>query len=245
VRNVVVTGGTRGLGMAIARKLATEGYRVIAVARQQNDRFLSCVRETDAAAPGSLSFRAFDLNDIAGIPNFVASVSEEFGHWHGLVNNAGLGTSGILATLADPQIERLLRLNVTSPITLTKYAVRAMMVGGTGGRIVNISSVVASTGYSGLSVYAASKAALVGFTRSLAREIGPLGITVNCVAPGFVDTDMTEGLKPGQREQIMRRSALRRLPDPDDVGAAVAFLVSDAARNVTGTTVTVDAGNTA
>jgi 3-oxoacyl-[acyl-carrier protein] reductase len=245
VRNVVVTGGTRGLGIAIARKLAADGYRAIAVARQQNDHFAACVQQAEATAPGSLRFAAFDLNDIAFIPKFVASLSEEFGPLHGLVNNAGLGTSGILATLADPQIERLLRLNVTSPITLTKYAVRAMMVGGAGGRIVNISSVVASTGYSGLSVYAASKAALAGFTRSLAREIGPLGITVNCVAPGFVDTDMTGGMKPAQRAQIIRRSALRRLPDAKDVAAAVAFLVSDAAGNVTGTTVTVDAGNTA
>jgi 3-oxoacyl-[acyl-carrier protein] reductase len=133
---------------------------------------------------------------------------------------------------------------VVSPIVLTKYAVRSMMVGGSG-RIVNIGSVVAVTGYSGLSVYAASKAAFGGFTRSLARELGPLGITVNSVAPGFVVTDMTSELKGAQHDQIVRRSALRRLPVGEDVAEAVAFLFSDKARNITGTTMTVDAGNTA
>ncbi len=241
MRNVVVTGGTRGLGLAIAQRLAADGFRAIAVARHENDAFAAAAK----LAAGSMRFRACDLSDVAGIPRLVASLTEEFGPWYGLVNNAGLGTSGILATLADPAIERLLQLNIAAPIMLTKYAVRAMMVAGGGGRIVNLSSIVAATGYSGLSVYAATKAALAGFTRSLAREVGPLGITVNCVAPGFVDTDMTQGMKPGQRDQIARRSALKRLPEAADVAGAVAYLLSDGARNITGTTVTVDAGNTA
>ena len=113
------------------------------------------------------------------------------------------------------------------------------------GRIVNISSIVAATGYSGLSAYSATKASLLGFTRSLAREVGQLGITVNAVAPGFVATEMTRGLGERQREQIMRRSALQRLPEAQDVAAAVEFLLSDKAKNITGTTLTVDAGNTA
>ena len=120
----------------------------------------------------------------------------------------------------DAEVERLVRLNVLSPIALTKYAVRSMMAAGGGGRIVLISSVVATTGYSGLSVYGATKAALVGFARSLAREVGALDITVNAVAPGFVDTEMTRGLDDGQRAQIARRSALKRLPEADDVAAA-------------------------
>jgi 3-oxoacyl-[acyl-carrier protein] reductase len=142
------------------------------------------------------------------------------------------------------QIERLTRINVLSPILLTKYAVRAMMT-AQGGRIVNISSVVAFTGYSGLSAYSATKASLVGFTRSLARELGPLGITVNAVAPGFVDTEMTQELGQKQRAQLVRRSALRRLPEIEDVANAVAFLLDEKARNITGTLVTVDAGSTA
>ena len=135
-------------------------------------------------------------------------------------------------------------LNVVSSITLTKYVARSMMTGH-GGRIVNITSVVASTGYSGLSVYSATKTALGGFTRSLARELGPLGITVNAVAPGFVDTEMTRELSPAQRAQIERRSSLKRMPEIADIANAVDFLFSEKARNITGTTTTVDAGNTA
>jgi 3-oxoacyl-[acyl-carrier protein] reductase len=114
-----------------------------------------------------------------------------------------------------------------------------------GGRIVNVSSIVATTGYSGLSVYSATKASLIGFTRSLAREVGPLGITVNAVSPGFVDTDMTTDLTPTQRNQVARRSALQRMPEVDDIAAAVDFLFSAKAKNITGTVMTVDAGNTA
>lgn len=244
MRNVLVSGGSRGLGLAIARKLAAEGYQVITVARHDSSELASLVQGARETGVGAVHFRAFDLGEVGAIPGFVAALVRDFGPLHGLVNNAGLGTAGILATMHDQQIEKLLHLNVVSPIVLTKYAVRSMMVGGSG-RIVNIGSVVAVTGYSGLSVYAASKAAFGGFTRSLARELGPLGITVNSVAPGFVDTDMTSELKGGHRDQIVRRSALRRLPVAEDVAEAVAFLFSEKAGNITGTTLTVDAGNTA
>jgi 3-oxoacyl-[acyl-carrier protein] reductase len=129
-------------------------------------------------------------------------------------------------------------------MALTKYAVRSMMADG-GGRIVNISSVAAFTGYDGLSVYSATKAAMLGFTRSLAREVGPLGITVNAVAPGFIDTTMTGELTQVQRAKIIGRSALRRMAEPGDVAAAVDFLFGETARNITGISMTVDAGNTA
>jgi 3-oxoacyl-[acyl-carrier protein] reductase len=141
-------------------------------------------------------------------------------------------------------MERLIRLNTLSPMVMTKQVLRSMMADG-GGRIVNIASIVASTGYSGLAVYSATKASLIGFTRSLAREVGKMNVTVNAVAPGFVDTDMTQGLKDEQREQIVRRSALRRLVEVGDVASAIEFLLSDGAKNITGTVLTVDAGNTA
>ena len=150
----------------------------------------------------------------------------------------------MLSNMRNDDIARLIRINTLSPMVVTKAAVRSMMSDG-GGRIVNIASIVAFTGYSGLSVYSASKASLIGFTRSLAREVGKLGITVNAVAPGFVDTEMTRGMKEEQREQIVRRSALKRLVDVEDVANAVEFLLSDGAKNITGTVVTVDAGNTA
>jgi 3-oxoacyl-[acyl-carrier protein] reductase len=169
---------------------------------------------------------------------------KEFGPIYGLVNNAGLGTAGVLTIMRDEQIEGLARLNTVAPIILSKYVLRSMMV-ERAGRIVNVSSIIASTGYSGLSAYAATKASLIGFTRSLAREVGQLGITVNAIAPGFVDTEMTHDLSGGQRETIMRRSALRRMVDVDDVAGGVEFLLSDKAKNITGITLTVDAGNTA
>ena len=137
-----------------------------------------------------------------------------------------------------------MRLNTVSAIIMTKYAVRSMMATG-GGRIVNVASITGFTGYSGLSVYAATKASIIGFTRSLAREVGPLGINVNAVAPGFLDTEMTGSLNVEQRDQIARRSALHRLAEVDDVADAVEFLLSDKAKNITGTVLTVDAGNTA
>jgi len=151
----------------------------------------------------------------------------------------------MLTLMRDDQIETLARVNMIAPIILTKYVLRSMLI-ERAGRIVNIASIVGgSTGYSGLSAYAATKASLIGFTRSLAREVGQLGITVNAVAPGFVDTQMTRDLTAEQRGQIERRSALRRLPGVDDIAGSVEFLLSERARNITGITLTVDAGNTA
>ena len=243
VRNILVTGGSRGLGLATASRLAEAGFSVIAVARKPSDALQAQMALCGGTA-GRLSFRACDLSDTDRLGTFVSDVTAEFGHLYGVVNNAGIGTSGILATMPNAQIDALIRLNVVSPITLTKYAVRSMMVGGAG-RIVNISSIVGVTGYGGLSVYAASKAALGGFTRSLARELGPLGITVNTVSPGFIATEMTGEMTEPQIRKIASRSALKRMADASDVAGAVAFFVSDAARNITGTTLTVDAGNTA
>jgi 3-oxoacyl-[acyl-carrier protein] reductase len=169
---------------------------------------------------------------------------DSFGEIYGLVNNAGRSTESLLATTHNSDIEALVRLNVLAPIVLTKYVVRHMMADGAG-RIINISSIIAATGYNGLSVYAATKAAATGFTRSLAREVGKLGITVNAIAPGFVDTELTKGLSDEARQRIAGRSALRRLAEAEDVAAMVEYLLGDGGRNITGTVVTVDAGNTA
>jgi len=241
MRNVIVTGASRGLGLAITRRLVAEGFRVIAVARRESDALRG---EIDAAPPGALAFAPFDLGEIDAIPGFVAALKKRHGAPYGLVNNAGLGTEGLLANMHNSQIEEVLRINVTAPIILTKYVVRQMMAGD-GGRVVNISSIIASTGYNGLSAYGASKAALIGFTKSLAREVGRLGITVNAVAPGFIATEMTAALQDDDRARIMARAALRRLAEPADVANAVSYLLADNARNITGTVLTVDAGATA
>jgi 3-oxoacyl-[acyl-carrier protein] reductase len=244
MRNIIVSGGSRGLGLAIVSTLAAAGYRVIAIARTETEELRSVAQKADREQCGAVQFRAFDLGNTGAIAELVRELRKEFGPLYGLVNNAGIGTAGVLTIMRDEQIESLVRLNTLAPIILSKYVVRSMMVEREG-RIVNISSIVASTGYSGLSAYSATKASLVGFTRSLAREVGQLGITVNAVAPGFVSTEMTHDLSGGQREQIMRRSALRRMAEAQDVAASVEFLLSEKARNITGITLTVDAGNTA
>jgi 3-oxoacyl-[acyl-carrier protein] reductase len=244
MRNVVVTGGSRGLGLAIAKKLAASGYCVIAVARRNSDQLAAAMAETSQERENAIRFAPFDLGDIEKVQGFVAGLRKSFGPIYGLVNNAALGTDGVLSLMSNSKIAGLVHLNTLSPIVFTKYVARAMMADG-GGRIVNVASIVAFTGYSGLSVYSATKASMVGFTRSLAREVGRMGVNVNAVAPGFLDTEMTEGMTDDQRAKVVRRSALQRLPVVEDVGDAVAFLLGDGARNITGSVLTVDAGSTA
>jgi len=241
-RNVVVTGGSRGLGLAIARRLASAGYGVVALARRMSDQLEAAMRENQER--GSLDFVAFDLGATKGIPQLARTLRKQFGPVYGLVNNAAVGTEGLLANMRDSQIEELLRVNTLAPIMLSKYLARAMMADG-GGRNVNVASIIGFTGYSGLSAYGASKASMLGFTRSLARELGRLGINVNAVAPGFLDTEMTQSMDDDQRRKIARRSALRRLADVEDVADAVEFLMGDKAKSITGTVLTVDAGSTA
>jgi 3-oxoacyl-[acyl-carrier protein] reductase len=244
MRNVIVTGGSRGLGLGIAGRLATSGYSVIAVARKTSAPLTAAIEAARRSTTGALNFVACDLGEIDKIPDLVRGLRKQFGPIYGLVNNAAVGTDGVLATMHNSKIETLVRVNTLAPIVLTKYVVRQMMADG-GGRIVNVSSIIGFTGYSGLSVYGATKASMLGFTRSLAREVGRLGVNVNAVAPGFMDTEMTQGLEGEQRAKVARRSALRRLPEVDDVANAVEFLLGEGGKSITGTVLTVDAGSTA
>ena len=248
MRSVIVTGGSRGLGLGISTRLAASGYRVIAIARSETDELRAAAAAAGKAGRGALHFRAFDLAETRGIAALVAGLHKEFRPLYGLVNNAGIGTSGVLAIMPDEQIERLLQINVQAPLVLSKYVVRRMM-SERSGRIVNISSIVASTGYHGLSGYSATKAALLGFTRSLAREVGQLGITVNAVAPGFVETRMTEAtarrmgvdweeFKKGAAE----RTPVRRVGQPADIAHAIAFFCSEESGFVSGQTLYVRGG---
>jgi 3-oxoacyl-[acyl-carrier protein] reductase len=241
---VVVTGASRGIGLGIAAALAEAGHRVVGVARSEGDGWRAAADRAAAAGKGDMRFAAFDLTQLDGIGALFARLRKEHGPIHGLVNNAGVSHAGVLGNTTIADMERVVRFNTLTPMVVAKHAARAMMAAGAG-RIVNISSIVASTGYSGLSVYSATKASMLGFTRSLARELGPLGVTVNAVAPGFVQTDMTSEMSDGDRQRVARRSALKRNIDVADVAAAVVFLMGDGGRNVTGAVLTVDAGNTA
>lgn len=245
MHNIVVTGGSRGIGLAIAETLANVGYNVynVIVIARNVETGLQAIKTTDGSSR-AINFISWDLSEIKSLAALAAKIRNEFGAVYGLVNNAGIGTAGILATMPDNDIQQLITMNTISPIILTKNIVR-QMINARSGRIVNISSIVANTGFPGLATYSATKASMIGFTKSLAREVGSLGITVNAVAPGFVDTEMTHSLNDKQREQIARRSALQRMATASDVAQAVEFLLSEKAKNITGTVVTVDAGNTA
>jgi 3-oxoacyl-[acyl-carrier protein] reductase len=244
MRNVLVTGASRGIGLAVARRLALTGYRVIAVARNETAELRRAADAARTQTSGDICFVSFDLEKLDDIANLVRSLRSAHGPIYGLVNNAGMSIEGLLAQLREKDIERIVRLNVLAPILVAKQAVRSMMASGEG-RIVNMASIVATTGFSGLSVYAATKASMLGFTHSLAREVGALGITVNAVAPGFIETALTAESNREQLEAIARRSALKRLPISEDVAHAVEFMLSEKARNITGVALTIDAGSTA
>jgi 3-oxoacyl-[acyl-carrier protein] reductase len=237
---VIITGASKGLGLAISQQAAANGYAVIAIARQFSEPF----RALKQAYPELVNFHAADLTDLDKIPELCKQLIKQYGRPYALINNAAAGHDGILATMPNSAIDHLMRLNIQSPILMSKYLVRSMLLNRKG-RIINISSIIAKTGFNGLSVYAASKAALEGFTKSLAREVGKAGITVNCVAPGYMQTDMTSSLQGDKLESVKRRSPLGKLATVDDAAAMVMYLLGEQASAITGTVLTVDAGSTA
>lgn len=240
MKTVIITGATRGLGLAIAKQAIIDGYRVIAIGRKLSAELDILIKEND----NLIFFEQYDLYELDKIQSFVTELVKQYGRPWALINNAATSYDGILATQHEKEISALLRLNIEAPILFTKYIVRSMLI-ERAGRIINVSSIISSTGFSGLSVYAATKAAMIGFTRSLAREVGKASITVNAIAPGYMETDMTSGLVDEKLAAIRRRSPLGHLAEPLDVAHAAIYLLSEQARNVTGVTITIDAGSTA
>ena len=200
--------------------------------------------EGDPGLADRFYYEAVDLSDRISCETFVRNVVERFNVIDILVNNAGVARDGVLGLFQPEDVDTVVDLNLKGTIHVTKPVVRRMLLAGAG-RIVNISSVVGISGYRGLAVYGATKAALDAMTRSLARELGPRGITVNSVAPGYLRTEMTHGLDEQDLDQIVRRTPLGRLGDPADVSAAVQFLVSDEAEFITGHVLVIDGGLTA
>ena len=235
---VIVTGARRGLGLAICKRLLADGYKIIAVARSESPELNALCEGTDVI------FERFDLAHTDKIHAWVNDLTARHGRIYGLVNNAALGADGVLATMHERDIAQSLLINLESPIVLTKYVSRSMLLGGAG-RIINVSSIIGSTGFSGLSVYGATKAGVVGFTKSLSRELGKAGITVNCVAPGYMETDMTKGIAPDKLAAIKRRSPAGKLVTVESVAASVSFLLGDDGAMINGATLTVDLGSTA
>jgi len=235
----IVTGASRGIGAAIADTLAQAGAKVAGTATTQ-DGAAAIAERLQAFGPGNAGYR-LDVNDPDGPAGLVAAVGEKQGVPTILVNNAGITRDQILMRMKDEDWDVIMETNLRSVFRMSKACLRGMMK-ARGGRIISIASVVGAMGNAGQSNYAAAKAGMMGFSRSLAREVGSRGITVNVVAPGFIDTDMTRALDEKQREALVHDIPLQRLGEPTDIAAAVLYLASAQGAYVTGQTLHVNGG---
>lgn len=235
----LVTGATRGIGQAIARQLGQHGATVVGTATTQNgadsiDRYLQ-----EAAINGM--GMVLNVNDAQLVDNTIKKIQEKVGEIAILVNNAGITRDNLLARMKDEEWDTVMDTNLKSVFRLSRAVLRPMMK-ARAGRIINISSVVGTIGNIGQTNYAAAKAGIFGFSKSLAREVGSRNITVNCIAPGFIDTDMTRALTEEQQQNLIQHVPLGRLGHPDEIAAAVVFLASPAAGYITGATLHVNGG---
>jgi 3-oxoacyl-[acyl-carrier protein] reductase len=241
-RVVIVTGGSRGLGAGIVRSYLESGDRVATCSRSGTAE--TAAWAADPRFAGRFLFHPADLSSAADATAFVKAVSDRWGRIDVLINNAGVARDGILGMATDDDIDTVVDLNLKGTIYMTRRVSRKMLAQGGGGSIVNVSSIVGRSGYRGLAVYSATKAALDGFTRAMARELGSRGITVNGIAPGYLRTEMSHGLDAAQLDQIVRRTPAGRLGEPEDVARAIQFLTDPANSYLTGHVLVLDGGLT-
>jgi 3-oxoacyl-[acyl-carrier protein] reductase len=234
----LVSGGSRGLGLAIVERLLERGNRVATFSRSGSESLAALA----AKHPGRLLIESLDAADASALRGFVERAAATFGSIDHCIANAAIAHEGVLATATDAEIDAMLAVNLRGAIVLVREAVRQMLVKAEHPSVTLVSSIVASHGSPGLAVYAATKAGLEGFARSLARELGPRGIRVNAVAPGFLETDLSASLSADNRSRIIRRTPLGRLGLPADVVGAIDFLSSPRAAFITGQVLTIDGG---
>lgn len=234
---VLVTGASRGIGAAIADTLAAQGAKVIGTATSESGA--NAISERMAALGGV--GKVLNVTDGAAVDALIDAITTEFGTISILVNNAGITRDQLLMRMKDDDWSAILDTNLSSVFRTSKAVMRSMMKARKG-RIINIASVIGVTGNAGQSNYAAAKAGIIGFSKSLAKEVGSRGITVNVIAPGFIETDMTQSLPEAQKEIMMGQIALGRFGAPQDIADAVAFLASPAAAYITGQTLHVNGG---
>lgn len=237
-RHIIISGGSRGLGKAIVVALLGAGYRVSTFSRSSSE-FVEQMEGND-----KFLFMAADLSDGKSVSAFLKGAEKSFGPPYGLINCAAIAADGVLATMPEDKIRKLVSVNVDGTLQFTRLVVRRMLQNQGGGVILNISSISSLRGFRGLAAYAFTKGGLDAFTRALARELGERNIRVNCVAPGYYDTEMSHGLSAEQREQILRRTPLGRVGVPEDVVGSILFFLSDQASFITGQTLVVDGGST-
>ena len=236
----LVTGASRGIGRAVALKLASEVAKV-ALNFAGNEAAANAVRQEIEAAGGEAILVKADVSDEAAVQDMVQKTADAFGRIDILVNNAGITRDGLLARMKEEDWDAVLSTNLKGVFLTTKAAAKLMMK-QRAGRIVNMASVVGVTGNAGQANYSAAKAGVIGFTKTIARELASRGITANAVAPGFIDTDMTSALSDKAKEAALAGIPLGRMGQPDDIAAAVLFLVSDQASYITGQVLNVDGG---
>jgi len=239
-RVALVTGGSRGIGRAIAEKLAADGYAVAVNYRSRRDAADAAVTAIEAAGGRAFAV-AGDVGDADAVAAMVAAVDEELGPISVLVNNAGITDDDLLLRMKPDAWNDVIRTNLSSAYVVTKAVLRGMLK-ARWGRVINVTSVSGISGNAGQANYSAAKAGLIGFTKSVAKEVGSRGITVNAVAPGFIATDMTEGLGDDVKEAALPAIALGRFGEAHEVASAVGYLASDAAAYITGHVLVVDGG---
>lgn len=236
---VIVSGGSKGLGFGICKTLLEAGYCVATFSRKRTPELEALLEQSG----GRLYWQSVDVTDETQLSEFLRQVKEKFGRVGYLVNSAGMANEGLLTLMKGNEVSRMVQVNLEGAIALAQACAKQMMVASFG-VIVNVSSIVGVRGFKGLAAYSATKAALDGFTRSLAKELGSAGIRVNSLAPGFMDTDMTSELTDRQKKRIIRQTPAGRLGTVADASSAIKFLLSDESSFITGQTLVVDGGLT-